>query len=144
MSGFEPRQNNRGNFACPYCKHKAWKTKAPVVKHIHANHEQEAVANQQKAEADERIHQANIAKYQAENRAIRAERELAEIKNKKTVVKRYSAVVYCPTCLSVDSVSIVKGQTIGVGGCFRCGTLGVQLVEHVNVNAGSYKIVEES
>lgn len=140
MAGFEPRRNNRGNYACPYCKHKSWKTKASAESHIYDNHHQEALASQQKAEADEKIRKIENAKWQAENRATRAERELAELKKAKSEEKRYSAVVYCHVCLSVDSVNIVRGQNIGDDGCFRCGALGGKLVEHVNVSIGDYKV----
>lgn len=140
MPGFEPRKNNRGNFACPYCSHKTWKGKAAAVNHIKKEHSKLAEIDEKRINAEAAKSAADTAKWQAENRAARAERELAELKKKKAEEQRYSAVVYCPTCLSVDSVNIVRGQGIGDGGCFRCGTLGGKLVEHVNVSQGNYQI----
>ncbi len=140
MAGFEPRKNNRGNFACPYCSHKTWKSKAAAVNHIKREHEKVAQIDEKRAKAEAERTAAVSAKWQAENRASRAERELAELKKKKAEQPRYSAVVYCPVCQSVDSVNIVHGQPIGAGGCFRCGNLGGQLVQHVNVNRGDYQI----
>lgn len=139
MAGFEPRRNNRGNYACPYCTHKAWKGKQGAINHIKNTHKAEAELSQAKADAAEEVRKANNAKWEAERRADRAEREAAALRAKPKQ-PRYAAVVYCPVCQSVDSVNIVHGQQIGAGGCFRCGNLGGQLVQHVNVNAGDYKI----
>lgn len=145
MAGFEPRKNNRGNFACPYCTHKAWKGKTGAANHIKNVHEKEAKIDEARVKAEDARRKAESEIWQERSRANRAERELEALKAKPKPLeqKRYSAVVYCPVCQSVDSVNIVRGQTIGVGGCFRCGNLGGQLVQHVNVHIGEYKIEGE-
>ena len=140
MAGFDPVQTNRGNWRCGYCSHASWKRRSAAVNHIREHHKAEAELSQVKADAAEKVRKAERAKADAEWRAEQAERKLREATKPKPVEQRYSAVVYCPTCLSVDSVRIVKGQAIGGGGCFRCGVVGGMLVEHVNVNAGSYSI----
>src|SRR3990167_8938627 len=142
MSAYEPRRNNRGNYSCPYCKHKSWKSKGAATNHIKREHDREASLAETQRKSEEAIQKANAEVWQERSRAARAEKELEELKKRKTETKRYSAVVYCPTCLSVDSVNIVRGQKVGDGGCFRCGTLGGQLVEHVNVHHGDYKVEE--
>lgn len=132
MAGFEPRQNTRGNWNCPYCSHKSYKGYQSAVNHIRKNHEKEAAISEAKEEA-------RLAKSRAED----AERRFKKQQEEKDKEERYSAIVYCPNCLSVDSVRIIYGQKVGEGGCFRCGSLGSMLVEQVNVNAGTYSVREK-
>ena len=137
------RQNNRGNYQCIYCTHKSWKVAGYAKAHVAKAHPVELAVDQAKADAQEKIRAAQRAENKMLGRALEAEAEARRLREQckpKPEQKRYSAVRYCPNCLAVDSVNIVMGQAVGTGGCFRCGNTNGQLVEHVNVQPGDYKI----
>lgn len=137
MAGFDPIRTNRGTFRCGYCSHKSWKQRGYAVAHIKKAHHEQAKISEIEAKAAERVRNAEREARQAGWRADAAERKLAEA-NKPKKEERYDAVVYCPNCQSVDSVCIINGQPIGVGGCFRCSCTGSMRVRQVNVNSGTY------
>lgn len=121
---------SRGNYKCLFCNHTVWKHEKFGITHVETAHPKERADLLAKKLAE------------AQNKPPRVEyKERIVYKTKTETQPRYSAVVYCPVCQSVDSVNIVHGQAIGAGGCFRCGNLDGQLVQHVNVNQGNYKIV---
>lgn len=120
--------NTHGRYKCEYCNHKTYKTVSGIERHLYDQH----LMSWRLAQKDAEI--ARLKNMPPKERIVY--RDPPEPKDDA----RYSAVVYCPNCLTVDSVSIVRGQAIGVGGCFRCGAKGGQLVEHVNVQFGDYQI----
>lgn len=134
MAGFDPIQTNRGTWRCGYCSHKSWKSKGYAVAHIKkAHHEQAMISEAQSKLAKSEREKAELQR-RLDAKADYVPRPVAQPKKEE----RYSAVRYCPNCLTVDSVSIVMGQAVGAGGCFRCGNTNGHQVRQVNVNAGSY------
>lgn len=122
MSGFEARKNNRGNYSCPYCKHKSWKTKSAAENHIQHTHEQEAKLSQQQAEYEEMVRNANNEKWLAESRANKLQKELDA--TRKPVEKKkeyYNANIYCSTCMIAWNAGMPKGQTFADTPCSGCG-----------------------
>lgn len=138
-------QNNRGRYKCNYCDHATWKTSSGALNHVEQQHPAELATARAEEKARLKIRDAERRANLAEGRALEAEaeaRRLRQVAAKPKEQARYSAVRYCPNCLAVDSVQIVMGQAVGAGGCFRCGNTNGQLVEHVNVQPGDYKISE--
>lgn len=137
MAGFEPRINNRGNHACPYCSHKAWKSKAAAVNHIKSHHFKEAEIDQKRVDAEKKASDARTAQWQAEAKANRLQRELDEAKKQKPAEKKWWASghtnVYCSTERIVyTNVQMPYGVTPENTTCHSCGNRSLMMVDKVS------------
>lgn len=137
MAGFEPRHNNRGNYACPYCTHKSWKSKQAAINHIKANHTKEAEIDQKRLDAEKKEREANSARWQAEAKASRLERELAAAKAEKPKEKKWWASghtsVYCTVERIVyTNVQMPYGVEPSNTTCHSCGNRSLMMVDKVS------------
>lgn len=127
VSGVYPDRTSHGNWHCPYCEHpKAYKSYGAAEAHIVKYHKTEAeLAEHEKVE--QQLRDAN-------ERLTKRLEEALKKPPKPEKVERYSAVVYCPNCMTVDAVSVPKGYGVGESSCFRCNTKGGMLVTAVNAD----------
>jgi DNA-directed RNA polymerase subunit RPC12/RpoP len=137
MAGFEPRLNNRGNYACPYCKHKAWKGKQAGINHIKSTHPKEAEIDQKRLDSEKKEREANSARWQAEAKASRLERELAEAKKAKPAEKKWwesgQTNVFCTVERIVfTNVRMPYGVEPSNTTCHSCGNRSLMMVDKVS------------
>lgn len=135
MAGFEPRKNQRGNYACPYCNHKSWKGKQAGINHIKANHQKEADIDQKRIDAEKKVSEANSARWSAEAKASRLERELAEAKKQKE--RKWWASGHTNVYCSVErivytNVQMPYGVTPENTTCHSCGNRSLMMVDKVS------------
>lgn len=137
MAGFEPRRNNRGNYACPYCSHKSWKSKVAATNHIKRDHEKEAGIDEKRLKAEADARKANSERWQAEAKASRLERELAEAKKQKPAEKKWWASGHTNAFCTVErivytNVQMPYGVTPENTTCHSCGNRSLMMVDKVS------------
>lgn len=114
---YKPDYTSHGNYKCPYCNHKVWKTQRPAIEHIERLH---------KAEAIESFYIVENDRLQRENQQLK-EKEPAKPKK-----EYYDAVWYCSNCLHVHSGGLPKGVLVANVSCGCCGVCSLHLVENVD------------
>lgn len=116
------RINNRSNYQCLFCTHKAWKSESYGIAHIDSKHPKER--------AD------LLAKklQEAQNKPPRIEyREKVAYKNRPEPEYQDKQVnVFCDECRVVmTNVRLPKSHTIHTTSCNYCGTTSLKIVHKV-------------
>lgn len=122
MSKFSPTRTSHGNYKCPYCTHKIWKTEQSAERHVETTHADEA------------------SKAWAEREISRLERLVVDRNNtiaalrmpEKPKEEFYKAIWYCANCLKLHSGGLPQGVSVSNVVCGRCGVMAIHLVTNVD------------
>lgn len=99
MSRYRPDYTSHGNYKCPYCNHKVWKSQRIAETHIETNH---------KSEADEAYHIRHEDELEREN-----ERLKKQLTQKQETTKYDPPIrMFCSYCKWVFTGSLPKGSSI--------------------------------
>lgn len=116
------RINNRSNYACLFCTHKAWKGEAAAERHVLEKHPKERMDLLAKKLQEA---QNKPPRIEYKERIVYKDRPEPEYKDKLVNV-------FCETCFIVmQDVRLPRNSTIHSTSCNYCGCTTLKLVHKV-------------